>query len=338
VKQLAEAVGLVVLSSGLVCAVGIASFRGLARRSVPAAAVLVVVVPVLAFAVGLGVTAEAMFLSQHDLGVALLVCVVAGGVSVTVGVALSARVRRMQLVLAQQEEQIERERRIEASRRDLVAGVSHDLRTPLAGLRAMAEALEDGIADDPDRYHRQIRAQVDRLSRLVDDLFELSRLQSGSIILSMDVVSADDLVSDALAAADALARERGVRLCGRAVTSAELVVDESELHRALGNLVVNAIRHTPADGVVDVSAHQRAGDVVFAVSDGCGGITEADMHHLFDLAWRSDRARTPSPDGGSGLGLAIVRGIAEAHHGAVAVTNVGDGCRFEIVLPIAMAT
>ena len=135
-------------------------------------------------------------LSEHDLGVALLVCAVAGAVSVTIGVALSARVRRMQLLLAQREEQIQRERRVEASRRNLVTGVSHDLRTPLADLRAMAEALEDGVADDPDRYHRQIRAQVDRLSRLVDDLFELSRLQSGSISLSMDVVSAGDLVSE----------------------------------------------------------------------------------------------------------------------------------------------
>src|SRR5204863_5714771 len=136
-----------------------------------------------------GVTARAMFLSTHDLGVALLVCAVAGAVSLAVGVALSSRVRRMQERLVQREAELERERRVEASRRELVAGVSHDLRTPLAALRAMAEALEDGIAVDPVRYHRQIRIEVERLSQLVDDLFELSRLQSGALGLSLELVS-----------------------------------------------------------------------------------------------------------------------------------------------------
>jgi len=328
-----EVVGLALFSSGLVCLLGVLVFRRLVARSLPLAAVLVAVVPTLAFAVGLVVTAKAMFLSGHDLRVALLVCVTAGVVSVVVALALSSRVGTLQRDLAHQQEQLERERQVEASRRELVAGVSHDLRTPLAGLRAMAEALEDGVVDDPEHYHRQMRAQIERLSRMVDDLFELSRLQSGTLSLCLDVVSAGDVVSDALAAADPYAREHGVRLRGHADTGADVLADEAELHRALGNLVVNAIRHTPADGVVDVSVGRRDGQVVFSVADECGGIAEEELTRVFDVSWRGDQARTPGRDGGAGLGLAIVRGIAEAHRGAVAVSNRGSGCRFELALP-----
>ena len=329
-----EILGLTLLASGLMVVLGLLVFQWLAGRSVAAAAVLVAVVPVLAFVVGLAITAQAMFISDHDLGVTLLVCLVAGAVATTAGVVLSVRVRELQRQLAARDEELERDRRVEASRRDLVAGVSHDLRTPLAGLRAMAEALEDGLADDADRYHRQIRVEVERLSLLVDDLFELSRLQSGALSLTLELISVQDLVSDALAAADGYARTRGVRVQGSA-TTARILADERELHRALSNLVRNAIRHTPSDGVVHVSADQRDGTVVLAVADGCGGIPEPDLDHVFDIAWRGDEARTPSADGGSGLGLAIVRGIAEAHKGAVAVTNIGTGCRFEVVLPAA---
>jgi signal transduction histidine kinase len=330
-----EVLGLTLLASGLVVALGLLAFRWLAGRSVAAAAVLVAVVPVLAFVAGLMATAQAMFISDHDLGVTLVVCLVAGAVATTAGVVLSVRVRELQRQLAARDEELERDRRVEASRRDLVAGVSHDLRTPLAGLRAMAEALEDGMADDPERYHRQMQVEVDRLSRLVDDLFELSRLQSGAMSLSLELVSVEDVVSDTLAAADGYARTRGVHVQGSATTTAKILGDERELHRALSNLVRNAIRHTPSDGVVHVSAAQRGGSVVLAVADGCGGIPEPDLEHVFDIAWRGDEARTPNTDGGSGLGLAIVRGIAEAHKGAVAVTNAAAGCRFEVVLPAA---
>ena len=330
-----EVVGLTLLVSGVVVLGGLLAFGWLARRSVPAAALLVAVVPVLAFVMSLAVTAEAMFLSPHDLGVTLLVCLVAGAVSVSAGAVLSARVRELQRRIDVRDEQLERERRVEASRRELVAGVSHDLRTPLAGLRAMSEALEDGVAHDPARYHRQMRAEVDRLSGLVDDLFELSRLQSGALNLSLERVLVADLVSDALASAADYARTRGVRVHGSASPAAAVLADEAELHRALSNLVRNAIRHTPSDGLVHVSADARDGSVVLAVADACGGIAEPDLPRVFDVAWRGDGARTPGVDGGAGLGLAIVRGIAEAHHGAVRVANTGAGCQFEMVIPAA---
>ncbi|SCK56612.1 sensor histidine kinase KdpD [Streptomyces sp. WMMB 322] len=227
----------------------------------------------------------------------------------------------------------ERERALEASRRELVAWISHDLRSPLAGLRAMAEALEDGIAADPARYHRQIRGEVERLSGMVGDLFELSRIQAGSLTLSPTRISAYDLVSDALAGADALAGELGVRLAAAGVEQVPMEVDGKEMSRVLANLLVNAIRRTPADGTVAVTARQVEDSVVLSVTDGCGGIPPEDLPRVFDTGWRGTDARTPP--GGAGLGLAIVRGIVEAHRGRAAVRNVPGGCRFEVMLPAA---
>jgi len=227
----------------------------------------------------------------------------------------------------------ESERRMERSRRQLVAWVSHDLRTPLAELRAMAEALEDGIAADTGRYHRQIRAEVARLSDMVDDLFELSRIESGTLSLALDRIEVGDLISDAVASMEALARARGVQLTGAAGSPLTVQADARELSRALANLLANAIRHTPDGGCVQVAASAEAGGVLVTVADGCGGIPEADLALVFDLAWRGTSARTPGADGGAGLGLAIVRGIVEAHQGQVSVVNTEDGCRFEVRLP-----
>ncbi|HWM40770.1 MAG TPA: HAMP domain-containing sensor histidine kinase [Streptomyces sp.] len=227
----------------------------------------------------------------------------------------------------------ERERALEASRRELVAWISHDLRSPLAGLRAMAEALEDGIAEDPARYHRQIRGEVERLSGMVGDLFELSRIQAGSLSLSPSRMSVYDLVSDAIAGADALAVERGVRLADEGVEQVPVEVDGKEMTRVLANLLINAIHRTPADGTVAVGARREADGVVLSVTDGCGGIPADDLPRVFDTGWRGTDARTPP--GGAGLGLAIVRGIVEAHQGRAAVLNVPGGCRFEVTLPAA---
>ena len=323
-------------SAAVVGLLGLALFTWVARRSVSLAAIVATATTVAAFTAAVVASAKAMFLSQHDFGVALIVCLSAGLVSLAVGLVLGRQVRRLQTVSAERAAALERERLVEASRRDLVAWVSHDLRTPLAGLRAMAEALEDGVADDPPRYYRQMSLQVDRLSALVDDLFELSRIQSGALALSLERLSLADLVSDALADADPLARSLSVRLTGRAEGTLAVAGDERELHRALGNLVVNAIRHTPAGGVVEVVARDAGDRLLLSVTDGCGGIPAADLPHVFDVAWRGTASRTPARDGrdaGAGLGLAIVRGIVEAHHGTVAVRNVDGGCTFEVRLP-----
>jgi signal transduction histidine kinase len=355
--------------AGAVGTLGIGAAWLLRRASLRLSLQAASAIGVLAVVAGTLGTANAMFISQHDLRVVGMVCVVAGlvafgfswllgrqveagslalrhaaqslgqdeaGFSAPAGpmaAELAALSEELAATARKLQESRERERRIEGSRRQLVAWVSHDLRTPLAGLRAMAEALEDGIAADTGRYHRQIRAEVTRLSAMVEDLFELSRIESGTQSLSLDSIEAGDLVSDTVASMEALAQARGVRLAGEAGSALLIQADARELSRALSNLVTNAIRHTPEDGHVQVTATAEADGVLMTVTDRCGGIPEADLASVFETAWRGTKARTPEADGGAGLGLAIVRGIVEAHQGRVSVVNTGDGCRFEMRLP-----
>ncbi len=222
--------------------------------------------------------------------------------------------------------------------------MSHDLRTPLAGMRAMTEALEDGIAEDPERYHRQIRAEVDRMARMVDDLFELSRIHAGVLATAREPVALRDVVSEAIAGADPVARSRSVRLGGRVEEGIEVVADADGLSRVMTNLIMNAIRHTPADGSVEIHARAVDDGVELSVTDECGGLSDEDMHRVFDVAWRGAPARTPD-DSGAGLGLAIVKGIVEAHRGVVRVENVREaeagepaGCRFLVTLPVGVSS
>jgi signal transduction histidine kinase len=227
----------------------------------------------------------------------------------------------------------QREQQLERSRRELVAWVSHDLRTPLAGLRAMAEALVDGLAEDPQRYHRRMLAEVDRMASMVDDLFELSRIHAGALQLTLQPVGVRDLVSESIAGAQVVAHARRVAVDGSIEPGLEVPADPGALSRVVGNLVMNAIRHTPADGVVVVEGRHDGAMVELSVTDACGGIDDADLGRVFDVAWRGDQARTPEPYAGAGLGLAIVKGLVEAHRGTVAVANRAGGCRFVVRLP-----
>lgn len=367
---------------GAVCAgvLGAVVLRLVRHRSVAVSLTVIAAVTVTAMLAGTLAVAQAMFLSRHDLGVVTLVVAMAAVVSLAVALVLGrwvvARSRELSLAardfgdggsfaappglataeldslsreLASTSEKLavswERERALETSRRELVAWISHDLRTPLAGLRAMSEALEDGMAEDPARYHRQIRTEVDRLNSMVGDLFELSRIHAGALALSPSRMSVYDLVGDALSGVHPLARERGVRLDGAAVERVPVEVDGKEMTRVLANLLINAIRHTPADGTVAIAASVRAGGgaVIVSVTDGCGGIPAEDLPRVFDTGWRGTPARTPpagvasvpAPPAGAGLGLAIVRGIVEAHAGRAAVRNVPGGCRFEVTLPVS---
>lgn len=233
----------------------------------------------------------------------------------------------------------ERERALESARRELVSWVSHDLRTPLAGMRAMIEALEDGVVDDPatiHRYHAQTRLELDRLAAMVDDLFELSRIHAGSLRLAKSRVGLGDVVADVLAGVEPLAR--GVRLTAEVHGALPVHVDPGAIGRALRNLLVNAIRHTPSDGVVTVRAAVAGETASLSVLDACGGIPPEDLARVFDVAFRGEAARTPGPDGRGGLGLAIAKGLIEAHAGTISVVNEGPGCRFEIRLPVAVRT
>ena len=293
---------------------------------------------ILSVVAGILGVAGGMFISEHDLDVLLVVVGIAGVVSLGVGVWLGRRLAADAMWAA---EVRDRERQIEASRRDLVAWVSHDLRTPLAGLRAMAEALEDRVVGDPEtvaEYHRRIRSETDRMAGLVDDLFELSRINAGALRLSLESVSLGDVVSDAVASAAPVAAASGVRLVAAETGWPTVQGSEPELSRIVSNLLRNAIRHTPSDGTVTLTGGRDSSGGWFAVTDACGGIPAADLPRVFDVAFRGAIARTPETkadgDGaGGGLGLAIVRGLVEAHRGDVAVTNVPGGCRFEVRIP-----
>jgi len=233
----------------------------------------------------------------------------------------------------------QRARALEDSRRELVAFMSHDLRTPLAGLRALAEGLEDGVIDDRPGALRQMRQTVERMNGLVGDLFELSRLHAGPAAADPQpraMVSLVELAHDILGELGAHARQRGVTL--RLDTSDDddrLAVrgKSEELARALTNLLGNAIRHTAAGGTVVLAAHRATdGRINVAVTDGCGGIPEADLDRLFDVGWRAAPERGTA-DAGAGLGLAIAKGVIESHSGSIGVANVPGGCRFDVVLP-----
>jgi signal transduction histidine kinase len=228
-------------------------------------------------------------------------------------------------------------RATEASRRQLVAGMSHDLRTPLTGMRAMVESLEDGVVADPEtvqRYHRQLGVEVDRLAQMVSDLFELSRVE-GPMRLHLERVAAGDLLTEALASADPVARIKGVHLVAESLADLPVRVDADEFGRVMRNLLLNAIRHTPSEGTIAVTADGADDQVRITVADACGGIPEADLPRLFETAFRGSAARTPADDHGGGFGLAIARGIVEAHRGVIAVANHHPGCRFEVRLPLA---
>ncbi len=232
------------------------------------------------------------------------------------------------------------ERAAEDSRRQLVAWVSHDLRTPLAGIRAMSEALEDAVVVDPTEvagYARRINTETVRLSAMVDDLFELSRINAGALKLTFHTIAVEGLVADAMESTAPSARMRGIELRARAEGGWPTITgSDAELTRVLRNLLVNAVRHTPEDGSVTLVAGVDGGEAWMAVQDGCGGIPELDLPKVFDVAFRGSQARSPMPDAaGAGLGLAIARGLVEAHGGRIAVENHGDGCRFEVRLPVA---
>jgi signal transduction histidine kinase len=331
-RDLGITLAVALAGSLVVVLIGIAVLRWPLRgRSVTAHIVVVLLGTVLAVLGGILSAAWGMFISDHDLNVLVLVVAAAGAVSLGSGLWAGRRLAQASVWAA---EARERERRAEASRRDLVAWVSHDLRTPLAGLRAMTEALEDGVVSDPTtvaEYHRRIRVETDRMAGLVDDLFELSRINAGALRLTLAAVSLGDVVSDAVASATPIAAANHVRLVAGQADWPTVRGSEPELSRIVANLLRNAIRHTPSDGTVVVTGGRDDVGGWFAVSDGCGGISEADLPRVFDVAFRGEAARTPSA--GGGLGLAIVRGLVDAHRGQVRVGNVDGGCRFVVHLP-----
>jgi signal transduction histidine kinase len=318
-----------------VVALGAALLYLVRRGSLTTTMTVLVVVPVVATLTGvLGVSG---FMFNATLATMSLVCVLVVLVTLPVALLLGHAIARRSVW---EREARERERAAEASRRELVAWISHDLRTPLAGIRAMAEALADGVVSSPTEvsgYANRIGGETKRLSGMVDDLFELSRITAGALQLTMSQVALREVVSDVLAAQAPVAQRKRVRVLADALTAPVVLGSDPELARVVRNLVSNAIRHTPPDGTVAVQIGVDGRDAVLAVDDACGGIPDAELGRVFDVAFRGSAARTPSPDeqGGGGLGLAIAKGLVEAHKGRINAHNHGPGCRFEVRLPLA---
>jgi len=227
----------------------------------------------------------------------------------------------------------ERERAAEATRRDLITTISHDLRTPLASLRAMVEAIDDGVVDDTPtmrRYADEMRRSVTQLVAMVDDLFELAQLDAGAIEAERERARLDQIVLSAVASVEMQAEEKRLEL----VTVLDGVEDapcSPRLARVLQNLLVNAVRHTPADGTVRLEAHRSAEGLEVSVADTGEGIAPEDLERVFEPFFRVDPARHGA---GAGLGLALAKRIVEALGGRIrAESEPARGSRFAVVLP-----
>lgn len=369
----------VAYSAGIAAAVGLlawALLRLIAGARVIVHLVTVVVAAVAAVVGGVLVAAQAMYLSDTDVQLALAIAVTSGVVAIAVAMLLGARISRAARVLgdaardlgagvavsptaastlpvgefrtvlreladsdARLREAREEVERQEGARSDLVVRIAHDLRVPLAGIRAQAEALQDGLAPDPDRYLDQIAAQVDRVNRLVDDLFAISRIDAGTLALRLQPTSLGDLASDVAADLRAVANAAEIDLSVEVRADATVDADPLQLGRAIANLVANALQHAPAGGHVRVRVTVDGHWARVIVVDDGPGVSEADRDHLFDAGWRGTAARSPHAldvGGGAGLGLAITRGVVQAHGGHVHLEDIGSGgAEFVIALPVA---
>lgn len=318
-------------------------------------------------------TARLMFLNAHDLKLATILLVFAGGIAVALGVFLSAAITdkiaalsrgaeaiaRGQLhtrvdvdgrdevahlarsfnSMASQLEQAERKQQeLDSLRRDLIAWIGHDLRTPLTSVRAIVEALADGVVEDTEtrlRYLRTAKREINALSSLIDDLFDMAQMDTGGLKLERSPNAISDLLSDIIESFRTVAEEKRVSLSGLAAPGVDPVyIDARQISRVLANLVSNALRHTPAGGRVTLHAYPAAhSTVVVEVSDSGEGIRPEDVSRVFEQFFRGERSRSRAT-GGSGLGLAIVKAIVEAHSGQIRVeSTLGKGTRFVFTLP-----
>jgi signal transduction histidine kinase len=226
-------------------------------------------------------------------------------------------------------------RQIEDARRQMVAAVSHDLRTPLASLRLLVEAIDDGVVEGEtrERYLGEMRTHVEALTALIDDLFELSRIEAGEISWTMERIELSRLIDETVAAMRGPAEARGVAL------AAELPAGEvpaqanaEKVQRVLLNLIQNAIRHTPADGSVTVRARTAPEGIEVEVADDGEGIPAGEGERVFEAFYRGDESRS---DDGAGLGLAISRAIVEAHGGRIWLEDGSPGTEVHFTLKSA---
>ena len=317
-------------------------------------------------------TARLMFASQHDLFLAVVLLVFAAGMAMALGyfyssalaerigqvesaarrlaqgdlstriavngtdevAALSASFNQMAVQL---QAAAEKQKEVEKLRSDLVSWVGHDLQTPLASMRAILEALADGVVDDPQvvqRYLKVAQRDIRSLSLLIDDLFQMAQIDAGGLQLDVAPNSLGDLISDTLESFSELAIRQEIHLAGTVDPGVDPVnMDAARIGRVLNNLVGNALRHTPAGGSVQVNARRVELHVEVSITDTGDGIRAEDLAHVFEQFYRGEKSRSRAT-GGAGLGLAIARGIVRAHGGEIGVeSEVGKGTQFIFRLP-----
>ncbi len=317
------------------------------------------------------ITAQLMFISSHDLILLTLLLVFAVGVSIPFAmfasrslverVAVLGRAARsmaegnldtrvnvqgndelgnlavaFNMMAMRLEEANRLQIEAETARRQMIAAISHDLRTPLSSIQAMVEAIQDDVVDqDTARFYlSQILDEAHGLTMLINDLFELSRIDAGALRLQLEANPASMLISDALDTLKPKATRREITLERRRDGEGLAVLaDTAQIQRVFYNLVENAIRYTPEGGRVTVDATDSGQEVVFSIEDTGPGIADADLPHIFERFYRADRSR--HDDGGAGLGLAIARGIVEAHGGRIWAGSGASGARFSFALPKA---
>jgi signal transduction histidine kinase len=317
-------------------------------------------------------SAQLMFASSHDLTLAIVLLLFASGIAMILGYFFSGTVTERILSLRDAAEKIaagnletrvpvtgrdelsalaisfnqmaeqlqaadQKQRELEHLRRDLVAWASHDLQTPLTSVRAILEALSDGVVDDAktvSRYLNTAQRDVLSLSALIDDLFQMSQLDAGGFPLNRAQSSLGDLVSDTLESFSELAYRESIKLEGQIEPGVDPVfMDTQAIGRVLNNLIGNALRHTPPGGAIEVRALRTRENVEVSVRDTGEGIRAEDLPHVFDRFYRGEKSRNRGT-GGAGLGLAIARGIVRAHGGDIGVVSEpGKGTKFLFTLP-----
>ena len=365
--------GVTALCAVVVGTLGLLVVSRVRRASLVAALVVTALVPAAVVGLALWFNVGAMFLSDHDAAVARVVlglsCVPAVVLAVVLGRMLLADVRAVGVQaralaggdpapgsspvtaeLASLADELartrmsleasrERERALESARRQVVAFVSHDLRSPLSGIRATVEGLRDGVLGEPEAAYAGIDAATERLSRMIDDLAELSRPDREPVVRVPESVSLSSLLDDVLAHSAAGAAAQQVALLVDVEPGLEVLGVPEELARVLDNLVGNAVRSSGAGGTVRVEGHRSGGQVRVAVQDTCGGIPDDERAHVFDEGFQGTgphaalAGSTPVGVGSSGLGLAIVGSVVAAHGGRVGVEPTAAGCLFEVRLP-----
>jgi signal transduction histidine kinase len=218
------------------------------------------------------------------------------------------------------------------AKRELVAWASHDLRTPIGSIQAMLEAIEDGI-ETPERYLPALQAQVRTLALIVDDLFELARIDAGALTLELRETELSSLVEETVCGLEPEASALGVHLAAHVRDTTRARCEPEKVQRVLFNLIANALRHTPADGIVAVRVEPHDSEVHVSVEDTGEGLDAEAEQRMFERFWRGDRARSTA---GAGLGLAIARGLVEAHGGRIWAERRGEGgARISFTLPAA---